>query len=346
EQLGARLVERGHTVSVYCRTNHIRYAGQVYRGMRLVKLPTISNKYLDTMAHTFLSSLHALAQPYDLALYFIVGNSPLTLLPRLRGITTVLNVDGLDWRRAKWPEPAKKYIRWAERVATRVPHAVVTDSRVVERYYRERYGCATTYIPYGSELEPVAPGAALARWGLSPREYILFVGRLVPENCVHHLIGAFEGLNTTKRCVIVGDAPYADQTIAQLKETADPRVIFTGYLFGEGYRELLSHAYAFVETAGEGGTHPALVEAMALGNCVIVHDTPENLETIGRAGLSYDGQRGAPALREALTSLLAAPARAADYGALARARARECFSWEQVTTAYETLFTELRGRSQ
>ena len=346
EEVGARLAQRGHAVTVYCRQHHISYPEETYRGMRLVKLPTVQNKYLDTIVHTLVSSAHALGQAFDVAMYFIVGNSPLTALPRLAGVPTAINVDGLDWRREKWPAPAKAYIRWAEWAATRVPHAVVTDSREVERYYLKRYGFQTTYIAYGSDLSPVPAGSTLARWGLAPRRYVLFVGRLVPENCAHHLVEAFRSLPTDMRCVIVGDAPYAERYIAQLKATDDARVVFTGYCFGEGYRELLSHAYAFVETSGVGGTHPAVTEAMSLGNCVIVNGTPENRETIGDAGLAYDGQVGGPALSTVLARVLASPETVRDLGARAAQHAAERYSWDRVTDDYEALFRRLVARRQ
>jgi len=344
EQLGARLVARGHQVTVYCRSHHITYPGTTYRGMRLIKLPTVRNKYLDTIVHATLSSLHALTQGYDVALYVIAGNSLVTWIPRLAGQVTVLNVDGLDWKRAKWPGPAKAYIRFAERMATVLPTAFVTDSRVVQSYYRERYGIEPPYIPYGSEVPRRPPGETLARFGLAPRGYVLFVGRLVPENCAHHLVEAFQGLQTDMKCVIVGDAPYAETYIARLKATDDPRIIFTGYQFGEAYYELGSNAAVFVETSGVGGTHPALLEAMAFGNCVVVHNTAENLETMGDAGLSYDGGVGAASLREVLARLLAAPALMAELGRRAAARAAALYSWDAVTDQYEALFRALLAR--
>ncbi len=341
EELGSRLVERGHQVTVYCRSHHIRYSEPTYRGMRLVRLPTIPNKYLDTIVHTFLSLLHALSQPYDVVLMFIVGNSPLAWIPRLRGQKVVLNVDGLDWKRQKWPRPAKAYIRWSERLATRLPHAFVTDSREVQRDYRARYGADSPYIPYGAAVQRRPPGEWLTRFGLQPRQYVLFVGRLVPENCAHHLIEAFAGLETDMHCVIVGDAPYAEDYIRTLKATDDPRVVFTGYVFGEGYEELCSNAYVFVESSGVGGTHPALVEAMALGNCVVVNNTPENLETIGDAGLWYDGRRGGLSLREVLARLMAEPQVVEDCRVRGEAYARDHYDWEHVTDLYEQLFQRL-----
>jgi glycosyltransferase involved in cell wall biosynthesis len=346
EQLGQRLVQRGHEVTVYCRSHHIAYKGTYYKGMRLVKLPTVANKYLDTIVHSFFSSLHALPRRYDIALYFIAGNSPVTWIPRLVGTKTVLNVDGLDWKREKWPTLAKKYIQFAEHLAAKLPTVYLTDSRVVQAYYRDRFGSEPLFIPYGSEVEMLPPGETLARFDLEPQRYILFVGRLVPENCAHHLVKAFQGLDTDLKCVVVGDAAYAKQYIASLKTIAqdDRRIVFTGYVFGKGYHELGSNAYIFVETSGVGGTHPALVEAMAFGNCVVTHNTPENLETIGDAGLAYDGKIGADNLRQVLRRLLSEPELVAECRGRARQRAQTYYVWEVVTDAYERLFYQILGR--
>jgi glycosyltransferase involved in cell wall biosynthesis len=346
EQLGERLVARGHRVTVYCRSHHITFSEPYYKGMRLIKLPTIANKYLDTIVHSFISSLHALTQGYDVGLYFIAGNSLVTWIPRLAGTTTLLNVDGLDWKREKWHPLAKKYIQFAERLATRLPTAFLTDSHVVQTYYRDRFGIEPLYIPYGSEVERLPAGETLARYGLEPQKYVLFVGRLVPENCAHHLVEAFRGLDTDLKCVIVGDAPYAEKYISSLKAMAqgDPRIIFTGYVFGKGYIELGSNSLIFVETSGVGGTHPALLEAMACRNCVVAHNTAENLETLGDAGFTYDGQMGALNLRQVLQRLLSDPGLVIQYRQRAFQRAQTCYNWETVTDSYERWFYQVRKK--
>jgi len=275
-----------------------------------------------------------------------VGNGLVSWIPRLGGQRVVLNVDGLDWKRKKWGRLARSFIRASEGWAPRAAQRLVTDSRRVQDYYHERYGADSAYIAYGAVPGSVPPGAELARFGLTPRRYVLFVGRLVPENCAHHLVEAFDGLVTDLKCVIVGDAPYAESYIRSLRATTDPRVVFTGYVFGEGYRELLSSAYCFVETSEVGGTHPALLEAMGAGAAVLVNDTPENLETIGDAGQSYDGGIAASSLRAALERLLKDPALAAALGRRAVERVRVHYSWDRVTDAYERLFYELREEAR
>ncbi len=342
EELGAHLAARGHAVTVYCRTPHISYTGTHYRGVRLVKLPTLRHKHLDTLVHTTLSAMHALGQGYDLVLMVIAGNSLVSWIPRLAGQKVLLHVNGLDWQRAKWGRWAGRYIRLAERLALHLPNAFMTDSEVVATYYRNRFERAPdAVIAYGADIGRLPPGATLAQWGLQPRRYILFVGRLVPENCVHHLVEACRRLDSGFRCVIVGDAPYQADYIAHLHSLAGPNTLFTGYVFGQGYRELCSNAYLFVEPSEVGGTHPALLEAMALGNCVIANGIPENRESIGAAGLTYDGSQGSASLQPLLEQLLAAPHTVETYRQLALAHAAARYRWEEITDQYEALFMRI-----
>ena len=320
---------------------------KVYRGMRLVYLPTVRSKHLDTFVHTLVSTLHMLlnGRP-DVALYFIAGNSPFAGLSRLLGVPSIINVDGLDSRRAKWSGPAKVYIRWAERNAPRLATRVITDSRVLQRLYREDHGAETEFIPYGADVPATDSRERLERLGLKARGYLLFVGRLVPENNAHVLIEAFAGLETDLRLVVVGDAPYAGEYQAGLKATRDPRVLFTGYMFGEGYHELARNAALFVVPTEVGGTHPVLLEAMAAGNCVVVNDHAPNLEVIGEAGVAYRGAGGAAALREVLRELLDAPDRVEELRRAAAARAAALYSWDTVTDSYERLADAVRRRSR
>ena len=160
EELGARLAARGHDVTVYCRVPHITHEGTSYRGMRLVKLPTIRSKHLDTITHSLLSAVHALSQGYDVSLFFNVGTSAVTWIPRLAGQRVVLNVDGLDWKRKKWGR-VRAVVSSTPRSAG--PHAFRTGSSPTpggfRQYYLARYGAPSpTYIAYGAEPMTVPPG--------------------------------------------------------------------------------------------------------------------------------------------------------------------------------------------
>jgi glycosyltransferase involved in cell wall biosynthesis len=364
EQIGSRLADRGHDVTVYCRPHMVeRRPGDTYRGMRLVYLPTVAGKHLDTPIHTLLSTLHlAAVERPDVALYFIAGNSPFAGLGRALGVPTAINVDGLDSQRAKWGKWARRYLRLTERAAPVLADVAITDSRTVQDLYRT-WGHETVYIPYGSELEDEEAADTPASLGLSPGGYILFVGRLVPENNAHVLVDAYRQLDTGLRLAIVGDAPYADDYKARLHASGngvaaapggcraapggaaagDRDVVFAGYQFGPAYRALLRNAAVVVVPTEVGGTHPVLLEAMDAGACIVVNDHAPNVETLGDAGVCYRGCDGAEGLRRALEALLADPAAMEACRAAAAQRAR-LYSWDAVTDAYERLAEQMLAR--
>src|SRR5918997_4433975 len=192
EQLASRLTERGHEVVVYCRPHVVDRRLKEHKGARLVHIPAVRNKYLDTFTHTFLSSLHTARRLRpDVALFFIAGNSPLCLVTRIAGIPTVINVDGLDSDRRKWNRIAKAYLRTAERLSPSMATKAITDSHAVAHIYEQRYGRSIGVVPYGAEVPEHTEAGVLERLGLEPRRYVLFVGRLEPENNPHLLVEAW-----------------------------------------------------------------------------------------------------------------------------------------------------------
>jgi glycosyltransferase involved in cell wall biosynthesis len=338
EELATRLVARGHDVTVYGRSNNIQYPHKMYKGVRLVILPTIGTKHLDTVAHTFLSVLHAVPQQFDCMLMCNAANAIFGFVPRFTGTPLALNVDGIERRRKKWGAVARNVYRFSERLATIVPDVIVSDARVIRDYYLKQYGAPSITIAYGAELEPAASREVLDRLGAHRRDYFLYVSRLEPENNAHVVVEAFEKVETDKKLLIVGDAPYAQKYIERLKETRDPRIRFTGAIYGTGYRELQSHAFAYIQATEVGGTHPALIEAMGAGNCVIAKDTPENREVLADAGLFF---RDAEDLADQLRRTLADETLVARMRERAQSRAKMCYSWDAVTDAYENLFREM-----
>ena len=345
EQITSRLTARGHRVTVYCRPHVVDRNIREWKGAQLVHLPTVRNKYLDTFVHTLLSSLHAARRTKpDVALFFIAGNSPLCMITRLAGIPTVINVDGLDSDRRKWNRFAKSYLRAAERLSPRMATRAITDSHAVAAIYERRYGRQIGVVPYGAEVPPPYDTDVLERLDLAPRRYVLFVGRLEPENNPHLLVEAWSRIPSSKtrgmKLVVVGGAPYASEYINRVRRAADPRVVFPGYVFGAGYWELQKNAYLFCAPTEVGGTHPVILEALAAGNCVLVNDYRPNAETVGDAGVYFSGDEGVPDLAAQLERLLDDPDLVAGYRERALERA-ELYSWDAVAAAYEQLLLEV-----
>lgn len=336
EEISTRLAARGYRVTVYCRARHPE---SEYRGVRLQYCPTIRHKYLDTIAHTFFSTCHLLFHRADVALYCNGANAIFTLPPRLFGMPVALNVDGLERKRKKWNRLARTWYLVSEWLATFCPTAVVTDAATIQDYYRERYGKASTFIPYGAEIGKVGGSTAVRQLGLEPGRYFLYVSRMEPENHPLEVRQAFEQVATPLKLALIGDAPYARDYIQRVRDTRDPRVVIPGAIYGEGYRELGSHCFAYIHATEVGGTHPALIEAMGRGALVLYRDTPENAEVARGAGIPFTPDNLAEKIRLALS--MSEPDRQT-LRQKALDRVRERYSWDAVTDAYEKLLSGLR----
>ena len=335
EELSTRLAARGHEVTVYCRERH---AESIYRGVRLVSLPTIRHKYFETIAHTFFSTLNLLFRNEDAALYCNAANAVFTWMPRVRGIPVALNVDGLERHRKKWNRAAKAWYRMSEWLATWMPNAVVTDAEAIADYYRRRYRRESTMIPYGAETGAVESAEILPKLGLEKRKYFLYVSRMEPENNALLVREAFERVSTPMKLALIGDAPYAADYIRRVRETKDPRVVIPGAIYGDGYRELGSHCFAYIHATEVGGTHPALIEAMGRGALTLYLDTPENAEVASGAAIPFTHEN----LGDVLRNVLAMPEEEREsWRARAIERVRSRYSWDAVTDAYEKLLTGL-----
>ena len=338
EQLGRRLVARGHDVTVYGRDTSVPRGVKRYQGMRIVRLPAPRSKYFETVIHTLFCAFHLLPRRYDIVYVCNSANVPAVMLLRAFGKRVVLNVDGLEWKRRKWSVLGRAYYRLCAWSAARLPVHVVTDALVIRDHYKTAYGRNTDYFPYGTDLDRIPDDGTLARLGLEPGKYVLYVSRLEPENNAHVVLEAFAKVETDLPLAIVGDAPYSTDYIASLHATTDSRVKFTGAIYGLGYKVLRSHAAAYIQATEVGGTHPALVEAMGFSNTIVANDVPEHRETLDEAGLYY---QGADQLADQLQRVLNDRELAADLSRRAGDRARRLYSWDAITDAYEAWMESL-----
>jgi glycosyltransferase involved in cell wall biosynthesis len=337
EELSKRLVERGHHVTVYCRRRH---SEPLYSGVALVYLPTIRHKYLDTVFHTFLSTLHLVVHRHEVALYCNAANAIFTPLTRAAGMPVALNVDGLERRRKKWNILGRAWYTASERLATFCPNVVVSDARSIARYYEERYSIQPAFIPYGAAVGKVKTAAVLDHLGLEPGQFFLYVSRMEPENNALLVREAFERVDTDMKLALVGDAPYADDYIRRVRATRDPRVVIPGAIYGQGYHELTSHCFAYIHATEVGGTHPALIEAMGRGALALYLQTEENEEVAGGAGLPFTPATLSKTISEVL-AMQEGERELLRRRAVDRIRAE--YSWEAVTNSYEMLLRKLVG---
>jgi glycosyltransferase involved in cell wall biosynthesis len=339
EEIAVLLAARGHEVFVYCRPYYTRIKGD-YKGVHLVKTPSIKTRHLDAASHTLISTAHVLSIKPDVVHYHALGPSALSFVPRIAGARTVTTVHGLDWRGGKWGPSAKWLLQRCEFGAVRFPNRAIVVSKILKAYFEGKYGREVTYIPNGVKPGKLAEPKGLERYGLEPGGYYLFVGRLGPEKGCHILVEAFTRTSTPRKLVMVGSAHLSLAYEARLREMADERVVFTGPVFGEPLTDLWNGAFAVVHPSITEGMSLSLLEAMAHRKCVIVSDIPENVEVTGKAALTFRaGDAGD--LAAVIDRLENDPGLAPDFGAQALARVKEAYDWQDIVTRLEEVY---RGR--
>ncbi|HBG46006.1 MAG TPA: glycosyl transferase [Deltaproteobacteria bacterium] len=344
EELGQRLVRMGHEVTVYCRKGYYKEQPPVYLGMSLVYLPNLKYKSLDTLSHTSLSMLHALVRPFDVLMVFNAANSPTLILPRLMRRKTAINTDGLEWKRGKWGNAAKRYYKFSEWLSTKFADRVVADSRGIQEYYRKTYGAESCFIAYGAYPGESREPDRIRQFGIERGGYFLQVTRFEPENNPLLTIQAYKRLRTDKKLVIVGASRYPGDYARKILSEAEgnSNIILPGAIYEkELLDEIWCNCFAYVHGNEVGGTNPALLQAMANGCFTLAIDVSFSRDVLGDCGLYFS--KDAKSLADKMSWALYNDKSGAlqGYGEMARERIKMSYSWDKVATDYEGLFRGL-----
>ena len=341
EQAGSELARLGHEVTVYCRS-YFTPPVKVHNGMRILRLPTIRSKHLETIVHTLLSTVHAMWSDYDVVHYHCLGPALFSFLPRLAGKKTVVTVQGLDWQRAKWGRIAARVLHLGEAAAVCSPHATMVVSRTLQRHYREEYNRDTIYVPNGASLTPFRAAQRLMEWDLLADNYILFLGRFSPEKNCHLLIQAFEKLNTTMKLVLAGGSSHSEDYVESLTRHESKNIRFLPWVSGDDLNELLSNAAVFVLPSAIEGLSLALLDAMAAGVCVLTSDIPENNEVVEGAGFTFHNGDEVD-LERMLDLLVHNPQLRRQAGAQGRERIEGEYQWPLIARSIEKAYYNVLG---
>lgn len=344
EEVGGRLAEMGHQVAAYCRSYFTPNIPE-YRGMRIVRLPTIRTKHLETLVHTFLSTIHVCFSGCDVVHYHTLGPSLFSFLPRLFGKKTVVSVQGLDWQRKKWGRVAGRALKCCEWTSARLPNTTVVVSRVLQEYYRSHYAKGCAYVPNGTRIRKRRTGNHLQSMELTPDGYALFLGRFSPEKNCHLLIEAFEKLDTPMKLVLAGGSSHTDDYVARLGWHRSDRIRILDWISGDALEEVLTNAAIFVLPSDLEGLSLALLDAMGAGVCVLASDVPENAEALGGTGFIFR-HGDVDDLQRMLALLLGDPVLREKSGQLAQSRVRQNYLWEEAAKEMETVYSSLFALSQ
>lgn len=290
EELSTRMVEEGHSVTCYNRSGHhvsgkefdVGYLKE-YKGIKLKPVLTVNRKGLAAMTSSFFGAICAAFGKYDVVHFHAEGPCAMLWFPKLFGKRCIATIHGIDWQRAKWGGFASKYIKFGEKVATKYADEIIVLSEGVQKYFMDTYGRKTVFIPNGvNRLIPRSPQLIKEKLGLDKDEYILFLGRLVPEKGIAYLIEAFKNVKTEKKLVIAGGSSDTDAFMQELKKLAEgnDRIVFTGFVQGQMLEELYSNAYVYTLPSDLEGMPLSLLEAMSYGNCCLTSDIAECAEVV------------------------------------------------------------------
>ncbi len=291
EELSTRMAALGYNVVCYNRSGH-HVSGKefdtkkfdTYKGVKLKNVFTIDKKGLAALTSSVVASICAAFGKYDVVHFHAEGPCAMLWLPKLFGKRCIVTVHGIDWQREKWKNGfASKYIHFGEKVAARFADEIIVLSKGVQDYFKQTYKRQTRFIPNGVSRPSLQEAKLITeKFGVKKGEYILFLGRLVPEKGLKYLIKAYMQVNTTKKLMIVGGTSDTDDFVKEMKALAstDERIIFTGFVFGRLLEEFYSNAYVYVQPSDLEGMSLSLLEAMSYGNCCLVSDIAECTEVV------------------------------------------------------------------
>ncbi len=342
EEIGSRLVQMGHEVTVYVMRHYEASAGE-YKGMRIKTVATVKKKSFEKLAASFMASCAQIKEKdVDIVHMHAFGPAMFGFIPRLMGCKVVTQGHGLEWKRSKWNWFGRAFLKATEKPSVWSAHALTAVSHVQQQYLKEEYGRDCVYLPTGVNPPTMEEPDLIRQYGLEGNDYILFAARLVREKGAHYLIEAYRSLETDLKLVIAGDAQHEEKYKAELKRLAadDPNIIFPGFVTGKILRELFSNPYLFVLPSEVEGLPTALLEAMSYENCVLVSDIPENREAMSGLGYTFENMN-VDDLAHRLDELMRDTKAAQRHKKSARQHVLQYHSWDDIAGNFERFYKGL-----
>lgn len=340
EELAVRMARKGHDVVCYNRKGHHvsgvefdnDFSRDEYKGVKLKSVFTVDKRGLAAATSSAAAALKASLSGVDVVHIHAEGPAFMSWLPKLFGKRVIVTVHGLDWNRSKWGGFASWYLKKGEEMAVKHAHEIIVLSRGVQNYFKEKYNRDTVFIPNGVKMPDIKDAQLITeKYRLNKDNYILYLGRIVPEKGISYLIEAFKNVKTDKKLVIAGGASDTDEFMSELKDMAkeDERIVFTGFVQGQMLEELYSNAYIYTLPSDLEGMPLSLLEAMSYGNCCLTSDIAECAEVVTDKAVTFKkGDVGD--LTEKLQTLCDCPDVVQDYKSHSAAYICQRYNWDDI----------------
>lgn len=343
EEVGARLVEKGHEVVVYTM-RHYGAGDGIHKGMLIKTVPTLKFKSMEKMLAAFMAAIKSsMDGKIDIVHFHAFGPAMFCFIPRLFGKKVIVQGHGLEWKRSRWGFAGRFFLKLAEIPSIKFPHAITVVSHVQKQYLLKKYDVESIHIPTGVNPPLMEkPDLIKKRYGLNGKDYIFFAARLVREKGAHYLLDAYKRIKTDLKLVITGDAKHENSYKSELLNLAqsDKNIIFTGFVTGKILHELFSNCYVFVLPSEIEGLPTVLFEAMSYGNCCLISDIPENLEALSNLGYTFKN-KNVDSLAEKLRYLINNPDAVESVKEPAKKYSLENYLWDKIAVRFEELYENL-----
>ena len=356
EELSTRMIKKEYDVTCYNRGGkHV--AGKEYtttnlkeyKGVKLVKCFTIDKKGLAAMTSSFFGTLKILFSKADVVHYHAEGPCAwMWIIKFFSKKRIIATIHGLDWQRAKWGGFATKYIKFGEKMAVKYADEIIVLSKNVQDYFKKEYNRDTQFIPNGVDKPKIEKANIIKKkYNLKRDDYILYLGRLVPEKGVHYLIEAFKKIKTEKKLVIAGGSSDTDSYFQELKEKAgnDDRIIFPGFVQGKELEELYSNAYIYCLPSDLEGMPLSLLEAMSYGNCCLTSDIPECATVLEDKGVTFK-KSNIKDLKNKLEELCTNEKKVKKYKSEAQKYILDKYNWDDVVEKTTKLYKKEKNKNE
>lgn len=350
QELSTRMAKMGHEVFVYARKNYVSKKISNYQGVKIIHLPSIETKHLGTIIHTFLASLHAVFQKYDVVHYQAPGPSSLCWIVKILSPRTALvaTFNSRDEKHQKWGKIARTYLEFGEWVINKVPDRTIVVSKILQEFSKKKFKSDPLVIHNGSAVKAIGKGNEISNWNLEKDKYFLSVSRLVRHKGVHYLIEAFQRaqrkgeIPENFKLAIVGDSAHTDDYVSYLKKIAngDKNIVFTGSQWAENLSQLFVNAFAFVQPSEAEGLSNALLEAMGYGLLPIISDIKENTIVVKENGLTFEN-KNINDLEKMLIFSIKNREYSKSLGQKAKAHVRKNYSWDENVSRTLRLYSDL-----
>ena len=342
KELSERLVARGCEVTVYCHRNLFNKKPALVKGIKLVYVPTIESKSLSQLIHSFLSMCHAVTSDADVIFAVNAANGPFGLISKIFRKPTAINVDGLEWLRPKWKGLGARYFKIAARLSTILFDQIINDSDEMRKVYLNMFKKDSVVIAYGATVIKSEELSLIKQWPITPKEYYLVVGRMIPDNNADIIVKGFLASNSSKKMVVVGDVFYRDNYADKLKALKDERLIFTGYVNdSDVLAALYHHSYMYVHGHEFGGTNPTMIKAMAYGCGILALNTVFNKEMLNNDSYGIYFDKNQEAVRRQINYADQHPYKIKQLRQKSQLGITDKYNWDYITDQYLEVFKRL-----